>query len=152
MRTPTRLGSLVTCFALHIFAPCDVPSRLIPFPPPAVRCPPSAAVRLLSGPLALWQKFVRDQLALGLALVKRPLDLRVCDLPRQGGVSYAADLLTWVRGARGTTLTHWTSRKDAMGKGLFVNGGLKGGLKGGAASGQSGCAGGDKEEGSEEGG
>ena len=58
-------------------------------------------------------EFPRDQLALSLAHHKHP-ELTVCALPASG-VSFGADWLTRLRGARATTLTHWTSAKTVVG-------------------------------------
>ena len=56
-------------------------------------------------------EFPRDQLALSLVLAQSTeAEFRICRFP-QGGVSFAADAATAIRGVRATTFTHWTSQK-----------------------------------------
>ena len=46
---------------------------------------------------------------------------QICDLP-SSHISYASDPLTYLRGARATTFTHWTKLKAEPGAGAASHG------------------------------
>ena len=55
---------------------------------------------------------------------------KICDLPSPGGVTFAGDFVSGLRGVRSTTFTHWTRAKNEQG-----------GRGGGGGGGAGGCAG-----------
>mmetsp|Transcript_2961 Transcript_2961/g.5016 ORF Transcript_2961/g.5016 Transcript_2961/m.5016 type:complete len:420 (+) Transcript_2961:112-1371(+) len=68
-------------------------------------------------------EFPRDQLALSLTMVQDVINgrenghrnLKICELPSPGGVTYGASVLSYLRGLRSTTFTHWAGWKGIRG-------------------------------------
>mmetsp|Transcript_21222 Transcript_21222/g.43460 ORF Transcript_21222/g.43460 Transcript_21222/m.43460 type:complete len:111 (+) Transcript_21222:153-485(+) len=68
-------------------------------------------------------QFPRDQLALSLTMVQDVINgrenghrnLKICELPSPGGVTYGASVLSYLRGLRSTTFTHWAGWKGIRG-------------------------------------